>query len=69
MLDEALDNTWEKASTQFTFSAKDNTVEAWIMATCSSFLKFCEEEEGRRKLAAVSCMNRDNQGYRVCLQF
>lgn len=24
-----------------TFSARDSTVLAWIIATCSSFLKFC----------------------------
>lgn len=29
----------------FTFSAKDKTVLAWMMATCSSFRKFCPERK------------------------
>lgn len=58
-----------KANTEFTFSAKDNTVEAWIMATCSSFLKFCEEKEREAENRHVSCMNKGNVGYRLGLEF
>lgn len=38
----------------FTFSAKDKTVLAWMIATCSSFRKFCPERK-KERIHSIIC--------------
>lgn len=54
MHNSSMVNSFESLqASAFTFSAKDKTVLAWMMATCSSFRKFCPEKKKERNESII----------------